>query len=373
MRTIEPVKSVYAAIALLLIPFGATRADQASSDATKDESILIDLIKSSPDPESRLKLLNAMVRAYPGASAIWAYEQIFQIDEESGQLDQAIETGEKILSLDPQDIEIAYKCMKIADKKGDPALVRKWSQLAASTAASVVASPTDDETGRRRLECARQVRNSLGYMKYQEIAGTPDAAKRLELIEDFLQRNKDSEYRHAAESLYLVTCQGSGNVRKTLAAAEKILRLDESNEDALLIVAESYQDSQMDPQKLTAYAKKILVAINRKDRPVELTDAGWTKKKARLTGAAYWMIGSSLLQQNQYGAADKSIRTALPYLKGDTRLMSAALFYLGWANYQMHNYAEALRFNQQCVSLKGPYQDQAARNLQVIRVESDSQ
>jgi len=358
---------------MLLIPFGATRADQASSDTTKNESILIDLIKSSPDPESRLKLLNALVKTYHGETATWAYEQIFQMHEESGQLDQALETGEEILSLDPQDIEIAYRCMKIADKKGYPALVRKWSQLAASTAASVAASPTDDETGRRRLECARQVRNSLGYMKYREIAGTPDAAKRLDLIEDFLQRDKDSEYRHAAESLYLVTCQGSGNVRKTLSAAEKILKLDESNEDALLILAESYQQSQMDPQKVTTYAKRILAAINRKDRPAELTDADWTKKKARLTGAAYWMIGSSLLQQNQYVAADKSIRTALPYLKGDAKLTSAALFYLGWANYQMHNYAEALRFNQQCMLLKGPYRDQAARNLQVIRVESDSQ
>jgi tetratricopeptide (TPR) repeat protein len=369
----DSVRSVCAAIAVLLIPFGSTRADQTSGDGAETESILTDMVKNSPDAESRLKLLNSIVKSYPGASATWANEQIFQVYEETGQWDQALETGEKILALDPEDIEIAYKCLKIASQKGDRVLARKWSQVAAGTAASVVSSPKDDETGRRRLEYARQVRNNLGYLTYQEIASTRDAAKRLDLLEDFLQRNKDSAYRHAAASLYLVTWRESGNGRNSLTAAEKILKLDDSNEDALLIVAGSYQDSQKDPQKLASYANRILVAINRKDPPVEMKDSEWANKKARLTGAAHWMIGAALLQQNQFGAADKSIRIALPYLKGDTRLTSAALFYLGWANYQMHNYRDAVRFNEQCMSLKGPYQEQAARNLQVIRAESDPQ
>ena len=286
MKALGPITSVCAAIALLLVPFCSALADQVSSDAAETESILIDMVKNAPDSESRLRLLKAVVKSYPGESAIWAYEQIFQVYEETGQLDQALETGETILSLDCQDIEIAYKCLKIAGEKGDSALVHKWSQLAAGTAASVVSSPKDDETGRRRLEYAGQVRNNLGYLKYREIAGTPDAAKRLELLEDFLQRDKDSEYRHAAESLYLATCRESGNGRKASSAAEKILKLDESNEDALLFLAESYQDSQMDPQKLAAYANKLLVAINRKDRPAEIPDTEWTKRRGRLTGAA---------------------------------------------------------------------------------------
>jgi tetratricopeptide (TPR) repeat protein len=369
----QPVHSAFrsVAVALLLIPVACPQTDQASTDTPRTESILIDLVKNTPDPESQLKLLNAMVKALPNESPPWAYEQIFRVFEETGQLDRALETGEKILSIDRQDIEIAYKSLRIAERKGDPALVRKWSQIATRTAANVVSSPKDDEIGRRRMEYARQVGDSLGYLKYREIAAVPDASKKIELLEDFLQRNRDSEYRHAAATLYLVTCRGLGDGRKTLSAAEKILKWDENNEDALLVLAESYQDSQIDPQKLIGYSNRILAVMNRRAKPVELTDAEWTKKKTRLTGASYWMIGSALLQQNHYGAADKSIRTALPYLKGDTRLTSAALFYLGWANYQMHNFPDAIRFNQQCLTLKGPYQDKAARNLQVIRAESD--
>jgi tetratricopeptide (TPR) repeat protein len=368
----HPLKNAVrsAAVALLILPFSNAIADEPQNDGPKTESILMDLVKNDPDPESRLKLLNAMVKGLSPDSATWAYEQIYQAYEETGQVDKALETGDKILAPDPEDIEIAYKCLRIAQRKGDPAVVRKWSRMSAQTAACVLASPKDDETGRRRLEYARQVGNSIGYLKYREIAAVQDPGKRLELLDDFLQGNKDSEYRHAAESLYLSTCC-AGNARKAQAAAEKILELDENSEDALLIIAESYQDSQMDPQKLTGYANRLLMVMTRKAKPVEMTDDEWAKKKARLTGASYWMIGSALLQQKRYGAGDKSIRTALPYLKGDARLMSAALFYLGWANYQMHNFPEAIRFNQQCMALKGPYQEKAAKNLEVIRAETD--
>ena len=76
------------------------------------------------------------------------------------------------------------------------------------------------------------------------------------------------------------------------------------------------------------------------------------------------------MQQNRYGQADRSIRAALPYLRNDARLTSTALFNLGWANYKLGNIADAIRFTQECSRLKGPYQEQAVKNLAVIRAEN---
>jgi hypothetical protein len=118
-----------------------------------------------------------------------------------------------------------------------------------------------------------------------------------------------------------------------------------------------------------SYANRLL-AVCKTRQPVELTDAEWSKKKARLTGVSLWLIGSAALQRDRYKDADKSIRAALPYLKDDLRLTSAALFSLGWANYQMHNFPEAIRFNQLCTNLPGPFKSQAAKNLEVARAES---
>ena len=189
------------------------------------------------------------------------------------------------------------------------------------------------------------------------------------MIEEFLRKNKESDYRHGAESLYVNTYRAAGDPRKTLAAAEKILRMDENNEDALLIIAENYQQNDREPATVIAYGTRIL-SILHSQKPIELTDADWNHKKALLTGHAYWLIGWAHLQQNHFSQADKAIRAALPYIKGESRMMSAALFCLGWANYQMHNYGDAMRYNQQCLLVKGPYQEQAARNIEVIRGES---
>jgi hypothetical protein len=67
------------------------------------------------------------------------------------------------------------------------------------------------------------------------------------------------------------------------------------------------------------------------------------------------------------------LKPVLDKLKGDTQMIGAAYFYLGCANYQMRNCPEAVRFNQQCLALKGPYQENAARSLEVIRNEAASQ
>jgi hypothetical protein len=75
------------------------------------------------------------------------------------------------------------------------------------------------------------------------------------------------------------------------------------------------------------------------------------------------------MQEDRYREADTSLRAALPYLKGDNRATSDALFYLAWANYQLHNYSDAVRFNTECMRIDGPYRGQAAKNLEVFRAE----
>jgi tetratricopeptide (TPR) repeat protein len=359
-------------VCLALFPPCQAQTDHPSNGDVKTETVLVDVIKQSTDPVARLKLLNAFVKTLPDSgSTTWAYQELFRMFEEAGEADRALGIGETILSRDPRDVETAYKSLQIAEKTDDAALVRKWSEISSKAAAAAISSPQAGEIGRARLAYARQVRVSLGYVDYQRILQVHDPGKRLTLIEAFLERNRGSEYRHAVETLYLATQGAMGDERKTVAAAERILKMDE-NEDALLILSERCRQSGTEPQKLTSYANRLLAA-SKTAKPIELTDAEWSKKKARLTGASLWLIGSAALQQDHYKEADKSIRAALPYLKEDPRLTSAALFSLGWANYQMRNFPDAIRFNQQCMTLPGPFRDQAARNLEVARAESRDQ
>jgi tetratricopeptide (TPR) repeat protein len=221
---------------------------------------------------------------------------------------------------------------------------------------------------------ARALRERLDYLAYQDIARIPETGGRRRAIEEFLKgRKSSSSYRTAIEDLYLQTWRDSGDTQGALAAAKRVLEQDDSNLTALAIVADSYMQSEKEPQKLLAYARKILAVVDKQPKQPGLTDAQWARKKAPIMGHAYWMIGSVSMQQDKYKDADKAIRAALPYVKEDSRLFSAALFYLGWANYQLGNLSDAIRFNKQCALVKGPYQGQAAKSAEAFSAQAAAQ
>jgi tetratricopeptide (TPR) repeat protein len=333
----------------------------AQTEPENIEPIELEHMLRQSDPEMKLLLLDRFWKDYQKAGMIhWAFEEVCRTFEASGQPVRALAAGESLLARDPQDLEIAQKSLKMAEDQKDAALIEKWSALAARAAGS-------GETG-----SARTLREHVDYLAYSAIARIADTGQKRKAIEEFLKSHKGSRYRATVEDLYLQSWRESGDAQGTLAAAQRILEQDDSNLTALAIVADSYLQSEKEPKKLMAYARKILSVLEKQPRQEGLTEAEWSRKKAPLIGHAYWMIGSVSMQQDRYSEADKSIRAALPYLKNDSRLLSTALFYLGWANYQLGNLSDARRFNTQCAQIKGPYQAQAEKSLRAINAQGTS-
>jgi hypothetical protein len=334
----------------------------AQTEPENIESAEMELMMRQSDPEMKLRLLDRFWKDYQKAGMIHrAYDEVCRTFEATGQPGRALAAGEMLLTRDPQDVEIAQKSLKIAEDQKDAALIEKWSAIAARAAGS-------GEAGN-----ARALRVHLEYLAYSGIARIADTGKKREAIEAFLKSHKGSPYKIAVEELYLQSWRESGDPQSTLAAAKRILELDDSNLTALAIVADSYMQSEKEPKKLMAYARKILAVLDKTPKQEGLTDAEWSRKKAPLMGHAYWMIGSVAIQEDRYSDADKALRTALPYVKQDSRLLSAALFYLGWANYQLDNLSDAIRFNKQCALIYGPYQGQAAKSAQAFSAQAASQ
>ena len=309
------------------------------------------------DPEMKLQLLDRFWKDYQRTGLIhWAFDETCKAFEAAGHPAGALAAGEKLLMHDPQDIEIAQKSLKIAEDQKDAALIEKWSAIAARAAGSNGA-----------------LHDHVDYVAYSAITRIADTGRKREAIEQFLKSHKGSPYQTVLEDLYLQSWRESGDSQGTLAAAQRVLQQDDSNLSALAIVADSYLQSEKEPQKLMACARKILAVVEKQPKQEGLSAAEWSRKKAPLIGHAYWMMGTVSMQQDKYSDADKSIRAALPYLKDDSRLLSTALFYLGWANYHLGNLPDALRFNRQCTLVQGPYQAQAAKSVQVITAQIASQ
>ncbi len=150
------------------------------------------------------------------------------------------------------------------------------------------------------------------------------------------------------------------------------MKSDRNNEDALLIAAEAYARSGS-PEKVVAYSSRLIDLMRTKSKPAIVQQEDWDRKRAFYTGSAYWMIGNVHINQNRFTQADTALRAALPLLRQNEQSAASILFYLGWANYKMENFAEAVRFYKQCMAFKGQFQEQATKNLNVIRTEQGIQ
>jgi len=158
-----------------------------------------------------------------------------------------------------------------------------------------------------------------------------------------------------------------------MLTAEKIVKSDPSNEDALLTVTEGYLRRGSASDKVLAYSARLIELMATKKKPANVRQEDWEKKKAYYTGTAHWITGNIYINQNRFVLADSALRAALPLLSQNHPSSASILFYLGWSNYKLEHYAEAVHFFKQCMAIPGQFQELAIKNLVVIRNEQGIQ
>jgi len=198
---------------------------------------------------------------------------------------------------------------------------------------------------------------------------TQDPRKRIALADALSARNPKSQYLPALVEMRFNAYRQLGDNANALATAEKAIETNPSSEDMLAFAANQYAEKKREPDKVIAYSAKIVELMNSKAKPEGASDDDWAKKKKAMTGLAHYMAGTTLFDQKKLAPADKELRAALPLVDGNDQLKAATLFYVGLANYQMKNVAEALKFNQQCAAIKSPFQAKAAENVRVMRAQ----
>jgi len=268
--------------------------------------------------------------------------------------------------------------MKAAESKGDKTTAKLWSDYVQRIAQRVLESPPPKdpeqlEEWKKRIAIASQYAAQDEYAIYKKAIDSGDPRQKIKLLDELLKRNPDTQYLPQALVIYLNAYRALGDNRNAVLYAERILKSDHNNEDALLIAAESYARSGSATDKVVAYSSRLIALMNTKSKPAIVRQEDWDKKKAFYTGSAYWMIGNVHINQNRFAQADSSLRAALPLLRQSEQSAASILFYLGWANYKMENFAEAVRFYKQCMAFRTQFQEQAAKNLNVIRTEQGIQ
>jgi len=356
-------------------------AQRYVADANPDspEGQFIELINLQSDDAQKLALMEQFAQRFPKHQAIsWAYEFLQLSAFQAGQWDRVLSFGEKLEQLHPDDVETANLNRKAAESKGDKTTAKLWSDYIQRIAQRVLESPPPKdpellEEWKKRIAIASQYAAQDEYATYKKAIDSGDPRQKIKLLDDLLKRNPDTQYLSQALVIYLNSYRALGDHKNAAIYAERILKSDPNNEDALLIMTEGYAHSGSAPDKVVAYSTRLIDLMRTKSKPAIVRQEDWDKKKAFYTGSAYWMIGNVHINQNHFPQADSALRAALPLLRQSEQSAASILFYLGWANYKMENFADAVRFYKQCMAFRGQFQEQAAKNLNVIRTEQGIQ
>jgi tetratricopeptide (TPR) repeat protein len=360
----------------LLLAFSAFgQRYKASINTETPEGQALQQIGQEADEAKKLMLLEKFVETYPKSENLgYVYALAQPIYGKTNQPDKVIAAGEKLVAMDPDDLDASLQSLKASEAQKDPDLVKKWSDQTAQIAKKLMAAPQpkeadDVEDWKKKVDYAKQVNTYTEYALYAGALQASDPKKKIELIEQLQQRNPQSEYLAKALPYQFVAYRQAGDNAKAVAVAEKVLATDQSNEDMLLVVADSYTQKNRDPDKVLAYSAKMIEVMNSKQKPEGVNETDWEKRKQLISGLGHLMSGKTYYNQGKFAQADKELRAALPFLESNGGLKAETLFHLGMSNYKMEKIQEALKFYQQSAAIKSPYQAQAQKNVTVIRAQ----
>jgi hypothetical protein len=279
-----------------------------------------------------------------------------------------------------QDLDTTYQNLKDAVAKGDAAAVKKLaaetSALARKAAAEAAPADADEKDAwTKRVEYAKSVDAYTEYALY-DVAAKSQPAVAVELLGALEAQNPKCKYLDEGYAAYLYDLSQAGATAKIPAIAEKAVANFPENPDLLYFLAENAMAAKQN-DRAQAYANRLVAAASKRAKPEGMGEADWEKRKSLQVGSGYWISGVVAGEKNQYAAADKSLRAALPYVKGNDSRTSAALFYLGLANYNLGKMTmnkakilEGAKFSDQCAAITGPYAEQAYKNSMVMKTEA---
>jgi tetratricopeptide (TPR) repeat protein len=217
-------------------------------------------------------------------------------------------------------------------------------------------------------DCGVSARDANEAQAYSEAVSAKNSVDRVKSLEQFLKNHPDTKHANDIEIMMFLAYREQGDAAKALAAAEKLVAHNDTREDAMLLVAETYFKAGKDQNAVVSLSKKAIDRLNKAEKPQGVSDADWARNKTTEMTQAYFMIGSVNFQAEKWEAADQAFRAALPNLT-DPRFRAEALNSLGWANYKLKNMQDALKFYVECTNIPGPFQLAAAKTLNTITAE----
>ena len=359
------MKRSVAILALFVLPALAQRQNFTINAGTPEGQAL-QAIGEEADQGKKTAMMEDFLSKYPKHEAApWVAGQLEGIYIPQKQYDKALDAADKGYTGGPNEVDLCYNAIKAAEGKDDPQLVKKWAERDAEITHKILAdgkAPANDDE-KADLEHDKEVGNYAEYALYASASKSRDLKAIADLGDTLEKINPKSQYMWLISPRYLAALGGKGCAEATKLASE-----DPKNAEAMLFEADcNWRGNRA--SAVVASADKALAALNSRPKVEGGNEAG-------KIGTANFFIGTGNAMEQRWGPANKSLRAALPALKGEPTYEANALFNLGMANYSLGKtigdkgqMREGLKYFEQAAAMKSNVQDQAARNVTVIKRE----
>src|ERR1700674_2129627 len=354
---------------LVFSVLGCAQLDKIVIPAGTPEDQALTAISNEQDTQKKLAMYQDFLQKFSANPAAVAYGnwQISQSYQTAGDLQKALEYGDKALAGSPHNLDILVSQAGIAQQMKDNAKLMDYStrggELYNSIAKQAKPEGISDQEFAQRIEEEKSTAKSsdefLEAAAFNAIVEEPDAKKRMTYIERFTPAFPDSRFQEQIASYAMMSLSELKDTPRLISYAEKTLEAHPNNLPALLLLAGTYAD---DPKpgsvnKAVTYAQKAIEAA-KADAP----DADRSRKVS--AGAAHSTLGYAYMKQDKTVGAIPELKSASALLKGqDNQQYAIAMYRLGFAYAKLNRVSEARDVLQEENKIHGPVQQPAQELL----------
>jgi len=338
--------------------------DKIVIPAGTPEDQALTAIANLADAQKKLAMYQDFVEKFSANSAAVAYGnwQIAQTYQTTGDLQKALEYGERALAASPHNLDILVSQANVAQQMKDTAKLMGYAVQGGEAyngldkqTKPVGMSDQDFATHvEQEKSSARNAYEFLEAAAFNAIADEKAPKQRMAYIESFASAFPKSRFQ-ASITQYVMYTLGPGQLNdsaRLISYGEKSLASDPNNMAALLLMANAYVE-QTSPSAITksvSYAQKV-IELAKADAP----DADRSRKLS--AGVAESTLGFGLMKQDKTVAAVSHLKSASNLLKGqDDVAYATALYRLGFAYAKLNRVGDARLVLTEAVKIPGPLQ-----------------
>jgi tetratricopeptide (TPR) repeat protein len=340
----------FAQIDNLVIPAG-TPEDQALQAITKE-----------PDDHKKMAMYEDFVKQFSSNPAAVAYGnwQMAQAYQGAGDLQKALDYGDKALAAAPHSLDILVSQASIAQQLKNNSKLLDYSVRGGEVYNSIGkgAKPegvSDQDFANQSEQQRTSAKSSYDFLEaaaFNVIVDETNPKTRMSDIERFTPAFPNSRFDEPIASYAMMSLSELKDTSRVVSYGEKALAANPNNLPALLLLASTHVD---DPKpgsvaKAAGYAQRAIAAA-KADAP----DADRTRKLSG--GVAHSTLGYAYMKQDKTAAAIPELKSAAALLKGvDDQQYAVALYRLGFAYAKLSHNTEARDVLVEAAKIPGPVQ-----------------